>query len=153
MFLLQESACNSTFCNLKNYTTCFEEQNMVDNEEAHDHLIQCEKGCLDICERITYFNPPGSKASYYPEEEVYYQANYSLIQLKIASFDYPIFEETLKWSFLSFLGTIGGALGIWLGINVLDTITYIMAGARFLIEVCWSRAAKETKAGLVFTIL
>ena len=128
---------------------------MVDNEEARDHLIQCEKGCLDICERITYFNPPDS--AWFKDRnhmaEVYKQANYSIIQLTIASFDYPIFEETLKWSFLSFLGTIGGALGIWLGINVLDTITYIMAGVRFLIQVCWSRAAKETKAGLVFTIL
>ena len=126
---------------------------MVDNEEARDHLIHCEKSCLDICERITYFRPPGTAGYYYPIDEVYKQANYSLIQLTIASFDYPIFEETLKWSFLSFLGTIGGALGIWLGINVLDTITYIMARVRFLIQVCWSRAAKETKAGLVFSIL
>jgi Amiloride-sensitive sodium channel len=125
---------------------------MVDNEEAHDHLIQCEKGCLDICERITYFNPPDSIWNDYPIDEVYKQANYSLIQLTIASFDYPIFEETLKWSFLSFLGTIGGALGIWLGINVLDTITYIMAGVRFLIQVCRRRTAEETKEGLVFTI-
>ena len=126
---------------------------MVDNEEAHDHLIQCEKRCLDICERITYFNPPDSIWYDDPIDEVYKQANYSLIQLTIASFDYPIFEETLKWSFLSFLGTIGGALGIWLGINVLDTITYIMAGVRFLIQVCRRRTAEETKEGLVFTIL
>ena len=125
---------------------------MVDNEEAHDHLIQCEKGCLDICERITYFYPTGSLWGYYPIDEVYKQANYSLIQLTIASFDYPIFEETLKWSFLSFLGTIGGALGIWLGINVLDTITYTTAGVRFLIQVCRRRTAEETKEGLVFTI-
>ena len=125
---------------------------MVDNEEARDHLIQCEKSCPDICERITYISPLGSDSHFDPKDEVYKQAKYSLIQLTIASFDYPIFEETLKWSFLSFLGTIGGALGIWLGINVLDTITYIMAGVRFLIQVCWSRAAKETKAGLVFTI-
>ena len=127
---------------------------MVDNEEAHDHLIQCEKGCLDICERITYFSPPDSSSSINRDDldEVYKQANYSLIQLTIASFDYPMFEETLKWSFLSFLGTIGGALGIWLGINVLDTITYVMAGVRFLIQVCRRRTAEETKEGLVFTI-
>ena len=126
---------------------------MVDNEEAHDHLVNCEKNCLEICERITYFSPSGSQWYFDPINEVYKQANYSLIRLTIASFDYPIFEETLKWSFLSFLGTIGGALGIWLGINVLDTITYIMAGVRFLIQVCWRRTAKETKAGLVFNIL
>ena len=126
---------------------------MVDNEEAHDHLIQCEKSCLDICERITYFNPTSSSWYSDPIDEVYKQASYTLIRLTIASFDYPIFEETLKWSFLSFLGTIGGALGLWLGINVPDTITYIMAGVRFLIQVCRRRTAKETNAGLVFTII
>ena len=128
---------------------------MMNSQEARDHLIQCEKGCLDLCERITYFSPPGSEwlKDRNDMAEVYKQANYSLIRLTIASFDYPIFEETLKWSFLSFLGTIGGALGIWLGINVLDTITYIMAGVRFLIQVCRRRTAEETKEGLVFTIL
>ena len=48
---------------------------MVNNEDHRDHLIQCEKSCRDICERITYFNPPGSNwHNYYPIYEVTKQA-------------------------------------------------------------------------------
>ena len=119
----------------------------MDNEEAHDHLIQCEKGCLDICERITYFNPPKSVWFYYPGDEVYKQANYSLIQLTIAGFEYPIFEETLKWTFPSFFGTIGGALGLWLGINILDTIAHGIIGVKFLLRERRRKANRKTDAG------
>ena len=147
LLLLQELVYNETVCSLKSYTTCFEEQNMVDDEEDRGRLIQCEKSCLDICERTTYFSPPDSASYYYSFalDEFYKQANYSLIKLTIAGFDYPIFEETLKWTFPAFFGTIGGALGIWLGINVLDAIVFTTTAARSLVRAHRRRTVKQKR--------
>ena len=129
---------------------------MVESEEVHDQLIDCEKKCLDICERTTYFASRNSDTRFFPslQDEIYKQANYSVIQLMIGSFDYPIFEETLKWTFPAFFGTIGGALGLWLGINILDTIINTMIGVRFLIRASKRKKVEKTttRSVLIFVI-
>ncbi len=133
--LLQESTYDETVCNLKYYTTCFNKKYILSEKEAQSDLVQCEEKCLDVCERTTYLTPKGSEYSYTAEGSIYKQENYAIIQLVVANFDYPIFEETFKWTFSSFFGTIGGALGLWLGISALGSTIYATTGVKFLIQL------------------
>lgn len=108
--------------------------------KAYSDLTNCEESCLDICERTKYFITPQSLYTYQKDSEIYKKANYSIIELKKGKFDHPVFEETLKWTFPSFIGVLGGALGLWLGINIVDCITYAVTGVHFLIQRCKRKA-------------
>ena len=48
------------------------------------------------------------------------------VYLNWGSFEYINFEQDWVWSATSFIGALGGALGMWLGLSVLS-----------LIQVCW----------------
>ena len=98
LLLFQESAYDGTLCSLKNYTTCFNEKKISGEKEAHSgDLVRCEEKCLDLCERTTYIHPEVSEYIYSAEGSVYKQKRYSIIQLVVANFEYPIFEETFKY--------------------------------------------------------
>lgn len=97
---------------------------MSESDEVFRNLTKCEDGCLDICERTTYFIPQGSIYWYSQPNLCYKQSKCSITEIAIANFDYPLFKETLKWTFPSFFGVLGGALGLWLGIDVLSIVIY-----------------------------
>lgn len=144
---------NKTTCNLRTYTTCFEENNTSGCDEAQDRLIHCEENCLDKCERTTYFIKPDGVNYYESIRAPTNQVLYALAMLSVENYDYPIFEETWKWTFPSFFGTVGGTLGLWLGINVLDSVIYIIIRIKVLTQGQKTETVEENtnKAAFKYT--
>lgn len=117
---------------------CFQEGNAL-TDNFQDPLNHCKDNCIDICERTKYIIPINSYYSY-----KYWSEGIATVELSIASFEYPVFEETPKWTLPSFIGILGGALGLWLGINILDTIGYAMNGIDMLIRAWKKKDANKT---------
>ncbi len=42
----------------------------------------------------------------------------------MASFDYPMYNETYKWTMETFLAKLSGALGLWLGIRFINILQF-----------------------------
>ncbi len=114
--------------------------------EARKNLIACENRCLRKCEKKIY-----SRLDIHEGDIRSIVTNtkgklFATIKLVIASYDYPIFEEIWEMSFPQFFGALGGALGLWLGITVLDTIIYVTKGIKILIKARQRKIADEKLA-------
>jgi hypothetical protein len=71
---------------------------------------QCRDKCVPNCEKWIYqFEFATTSAA----------SSQSLVDyfLSMATNDYLIMEETHTWTFEQFIGALGGALGIWLGLD------------------------------------
>ena len=58
----------------------------------------------------------------------------AVIELSISNFDYSVFQEFYQWTFDTVVGSIGGAFGFWLGLDVFIIVfTLISKPALFLL--------------------
>lgn len=120
---------------------CFNEENVSSSEEARRNFTFCEYNSLDICDRTIYSQPISSFNGYQ-----YNQYKKATLKLVIASFEYPAFKETRKWTVSSFIGVFGGALGLWLGINILNGARYTVRAMKKFTSSGKTKHAKSTVA-------
>lgn len=85
-------------------------------------LLECLVGCPQACEQRIYnriYTAEKYRVSNVSTEE-------SDIIVTAISFDYPIFEEIPAQTFPSFIGALGGILGLWLGLDISSITQYIL---------------------------
>ncbi len=90
----------------------------------------CEEKCWDLCEQRFFVPNRGSSLQSDTLDNI--DVN---VKLYVDSFDYPVFTETFKYTFSSFLGVLGGILGLWLGLNFLDTVECMKTAAIIFLRV------------------
>jgi hypothetical protein len=52
-----------------------------------------------------------------PTSDITYIGSGIQIVMYMPTFDFLIMEETYAWTFKTFIGALGGAIGIWLGLG------------------------------------
>lgn len=78
--------------------------------------VDCTRSCTDLCEKMV-FNIMQRRISNIFEQT-------AQLTISIKSFQYPIFEEKLKWNQETFLGAFGGIVGLFLGLDFFKIFMY-----------------------------
>ena len=99
----------------------------------------CMNGCLDSCVNWQFVTEINQDIITFPfllwkEQSV---RNQAVIDISVTNLDYIFCEETDNWTTEVIVGTIGGAFGFWLGLDML-TIAYMILSKTvlFLIGKC-----------------
>ena len=112
----------SSECTLTTYGNC-------SVYDANSDLM-CD--CLKPCTRNDY--------EIKVQSNYYSHSNYSgRIIIRLAKFDYRIFEQTYLWKMEGFIGAFGGALSLWLGIDFLMAINFFYIVVAKLIKMITKR--------------
>jgi hypothetical protein len=92
-------------------------------ENCSQYLANEDRNCSDQCKQncakwyyefelnTAILNPNASQ--FYPNYKLYYWQ----LNMKMNTVDYLILTETYTWTFELFIGALGGAIGIWLGLD------------------------------------
>ena len=112
----------SSECTLSIYGNCSQ-------YDANNDLI-CD--CLKPCTRWDY---EIKEIGFYIPDSDYYGS----ITIRLAKFDYRIFEQTYLWKMEGFIGAFGGALSLWLGIDFLMAINFFSIVVAKLIKMITKR--------------
>jgi hypothetical protein len=82
--------------------------------------MACMKNCSISCERVRYSTSNTTVQSLISNDSC--EAEY-LISMN--SLQYLVYTETFAWGFYSFVASLGGTLGIWLGIDMTLLIEWL----------------------------
>ncbi len=107
----------------------------MSNEEDCINSCQhpCEQWNFD-CQLIENFGVPwptsylASPTNQYVNPQYSYEAT---IQLTVTDFDYPVFEEEYLWTLQDFVGSFGGVLRLFLGLDA----TILLRAFFFIVSV------------------
>ena len=122
-----KSYASDTFanCTIEKYKTCWP---YLGNEDQN-----CTDKCVPNCEKWYYEFE--IKAYYRPHDSEIVHA----VQIQILSSSYFILTEEYTYNFELFIGTLGGAIGIWFGLNFVILIGFVFKPIMTLIRQLLSR--------------
>ncbi len=96
-------------CQVDQYINCL-------NDERINY--KCEENCPEACSSYSF-----TLSSVWDYDNA--RINTTRFEIGIDTFDYAMFNETYKWTMESFLGEFGGALGVWLGIDLIKVLRFV----------------------------
>ena len=100
-----DTFANCTFNQYKNCSKNLENENKT-----------CTSSCVPYCEKW-YYNVEMTSQEGQPTEQQ--------LDMVMNVFDYLIVEETYKWTFETFIGALGGIMGIWLGLDFGTLVAFV----------------------------
>ncbi|CAD5221371.1 unnamed protein product [Bursaphelenchus okinawaensis] len=110
-----ENAKNLTYCN---YQKC-------DIKDDNFDELECTKKCVRDCHQLIYSIKTfqrGRVVMLSPEGKPAVADNVLSMALQFGSFEYLKVEQEYAFTFASFIGEFGGALGMWLGLSILSVL-------------------------------
>ena len=132
---VQKVANNCTF---NKYSNC-----LSSAYEDNDYL-SCKTTCLPSCQTWLY----DYDASQNTEDE---EVIPTRVVFKFLTFDYVIFKES-KESFGDFVSALGGALAIWLGLDIIILIQFIWQPAMLVIRRCLAKIGTNNEDNRVVEV-
>ncbi len=119
MTLLESDLHHMEYCTFEQYNKCL---NYTGNEESG-----CKSKCFPNCTHFIY-TFQADEYSTQTSDMIIFSVQY------MSSSDYTIFTEFPSWSFNEFIGALGGALGFWLGIDIIVIVLLILKPFVLLME-------------------
>ena len=102
---------------------------------AENATYLCTNKCVPLCEQRHY--------EYGFESE---RVSSSKVNIVLKTFDYVIIEQVFLWnSFEEFIGALGGALGIWLGLDFVIIVEFIVKLVTTLIKKVLLRTSTNSE--------
>jgi hypothetical protein len=104
--------------------------------------------CLPSCDHIRYVISHNNPT--------YESTTYNICKAEhiigTVAFEYSLFSEKLEWTFYSFASGMGGILSIWLGLDFVWFVEWLLKIANWLIAVIFRLSTKKKQAKNLKTI-
>jgi hypothetical protein len=104
-------------CTIERYEICYKDLKKED---------LCTVDCVPSCSK--WFLEFEISSTTYGESPVTY------LTLSLNNFDYLTLTESYTWTFKTFIGALGGAIGIWFGLDFAVLIEFVFAPFMILIR-------------------
>jgi hypothetical protein len=126
---------DETKCTFSMYGKCLHY-----SDDDFDEEETCRLNCLDSCQQLQYFvTEPmivetGNQVPFRSAE----------FHIKIENFEYFVIEEYFQWTFISFLGAIGGVLAFWFGLDFEVILHFLLQPISFFATKLIKKLSPET---------
>jgi hypothetical protein len=97
-------------CHLERYLDCLNETDSKSDSSCENN---CPTACLSSDLTLDWIFHDWTT-----------RKNGTKIEIGMSTFQYAMFNETYKWTMETFLGAFGGALGLWLGIDIIKILQF-----------------------------
>jgi hypothetical protein len=67
------------------------------------------------------------------------------ITIAVSSFEYSVYTERFQWTFYTYTSGMGGILGIWLGLDFVCFIEWVLSVANWLLTTAKKLSEKKKK--------
>jgi hypothetical protein len=99
-------------CTMDKYENCSQYLTTKDRNCSDKCVPNCAKWYYEFA--VTSVSPNLTSKYTHSDPTIYRQR---IINMKMETVDYLIMTETYSWTFELFIGALGGAIGIWLGLD------------------------------------
>ncbi|CAD6193473.1 unnamed protein product [Caenorhabditis auriculariae] len=117
---------------LGKYPLCDYTQCVLDVQKGNFSDEECSKNCYRDCKQYRF------KVNHAVKGRMV-RPDLTLVELSWGSFEYLTMEQHWKYTIASFIASLGGAMGMWLGLSILS----LVQGGTYLYSYITNRVVKE----------
>jgi hypothetical protein len=107
--------------------------------------LDCMENCVPSCDRIRYVI---NSRTVETDANLFTHMCMAKSIIGPSSLQYFMFSERLQWTFYSFASGIGGTLSIWLGLDFVCFIEWLLSVGNWLFNIAKKMSKKKKTTGI-----